>query len=132
MAACQPEIKNDIETVDYLFKSNEFNVEIGIYGCFGARTDKYKMKKVANGYLFYSKKYEFKKLIQSREIDSLKQFLNDLVKTDMTYLDLCTQTRVFRANTFSKGIEFTDRDCDEKWDLLQRVLDYQNVWKLEN
>ena len=130
--ACQPTITNDIETVDYLFRLDEFEIEIGVYGCMGGRTDKFTMEKTENGHLFYSKKHAFKKLINRIETDSLKQFLNGLTQMDTTSLELCTGTTVFRAKSFSKGVEFVDNDCNEKWELLQRILDFQEVWRLEN
>jgi hypothetical protein len=103
--SCEPKVQNDLETIDYLFSNEKFDVEIGVYGCFGGGTDSFEMERKEYGYLFTSKKYKFQKLIKPREIDSLKMFLRKLIKTDSTSLLLrCTSTTYFRVNTFSKAI----------------------------
>ena len=55
----------------------------------------------------------------------------DLPKLTQHLWNYALERPFFRANSFSKGVEFVDNDCNEKWELLQRILDFQEVWKSE-
>jgi hypothetical protein len=128
---CQPEISNDKKTIEYLFSLDKFEIEIEIIGCLAHRKEQFVIEKIKNEHIFYSKKYSFQNHINQEEIYALKQFLLEQIKTESKDLSLCTGKIRFKASSIIKGIELYDNDCSKDWEILQKILNYQEVWNIK-
>lgn len=125
LVGCEPNIKNDQATLNTIFEMERFEIEIGVFGCFGGEMDIYELEKVDTRYKLTYIKSKKSIFITSEKVDSLKSFLKTRI-TAPEKLSLCTGSMYFRAGTRRNSIDFTDRSCGD-WDIINGIMHFSDV-----
>ena len=104
-------IKNDVDTLDKIFRKSEFNMEIESTGCFGGTKEDFRLERNSKGFLLTSVSTKKSHVVPQNKMDSLKDYLKSRIGTKD--LGNCTVTTYVRIGTFFNSIDFTHSDCGE-------------------
>lgn len=124
--SCEPEIKNDAETLEKIFSMSDFEIEIRHSGCFGDSKEHFSVVKKEEGFLLTSESSGKSHLIPKAKIDSLKNYLKPRIgKEDFGG---CTTSEYIRVGTHFSAIDYQHSFCTGfASTIINDLLKYQDL-----
>lgn len=126
LTSCQPRIKNDIKTVDGIFKMSSFEIEIIHLGCFHYSKELLDISKTETTYLIKSRRTGKSNMLPQVKIDSLKEHLYTRIGKEN--YGGCTSGQYVRVGTFFSSVEYEHNYCTGlEAKMLNNLLNYYEL-----
>ncbi|WP_411765996.1 hypothetical protein [Winogradskyella sp. A3E31] len=123
--SCKPEVQNDKKTLNKIFASNNYHINVQTCGCFGCGTYSYDVN-VKNEKVTIANSSGKQKIEVSRDsIESFKKFMSERIGKNISR-GLCTSKYIFKVETNNLAITFTDEGCHE-WDILNKIIPLESI-----